>query len=266
MRAAILVPVNIRVAFLLACGLAHAQTTDNPKAREPQVAAAGYAVFRIYCSPCHGIHAHGGRGPDLTRGIYHSGEKDSDLFRTISNGLPGTEMTSFASDISDDDIWRIVAYIRSVASHDATPVSGDRANGEKLFWAKGGCGACHVVNGRGGRMGPELTRIGFQRSLEYLRDAILDPGKEILPGWAAITVTKLDGTKLTGVERGFDNFSAQLVDTAGNYYSFFRTDVASIERENRSLMPADYGQRLLPAEVDDLIAYLAGLRGTEGSR
>ena len=266
LQAAILVPVNIRVAFLLACGLSHAQTTDNPMAREPQVAAAGYAVFRIYCAPCHGIHAHGGRGPDLTRGIYHSGEKDADLFRTVSTGLPGTEMTSFASDISDDDIWRIVAYIRSVASHDATPVSGNRANGEKLFRAKGGCGACHVVDGRGGRMGPELTRIGYQRSLEYLRDAILDPSKEILPGWAAITVTKLDGTKLTGVERGFDNFSAQLVDTAGNYYSFFRADVASIERENRSLMPADYGQRLAPAEIDDLVAYLASLRGTEGSR
>lgn len=235
-------------------------------AHEPDVATAGYTVFRVYCTPCHGVHARGGLGPDLTRGIYHSGEKDADLFRTVSNGVPGTEMTGFASDITDDDIWRIVAYIRSVATHKTIPASGNRANGEKLFWAKGGCGSCHLVNGRGGRMAPELTRVGSQRSLEYLREAVLDPNKEILPGWAAITVTRLDGTRLTGVERGFDDFSAQLIDTAGNYYSFLRADVASIRREEHSLMPADYGQRLTPADIDDLLSYLVGLRGTEGSR
>ena len=114
-------------------------------------------------------------------------------------------------------------------------------------------------------MGPELTRIGRQRNLEYLRDAVLAPSKEILPGWKAITVTKFDSTKLTGIERGLDNFSVQFMDMEGNYYSFLRTDVAAIKREDRSLMPADYGQRLRPAEIDDLIAYLAGLRGTEAS-
>ena len=259
-------PVNLRVAFLLACGVARAQTADNPLAHDPQVVTAGYAVFRIYCSPCHGIHARGGRGPDLTRGLYRSGEKDSDLFRTIADGIAGTEMVGFGSDMGDTDIWRVVAYVRSVANHEAAAVPGSGVNGEKLFWAKGGCGACHTVHGRGGRMGPDLTRIGRQRSLEYLRDAVLDPSKEILPGWTAITVTKLDGTKLNGVERGLDNFSVQLMDMEGNYYSYLRTDVAAIKREDRSLMPADYGRRFKPAEIDDLIAYLAGLRGTEAVR
>ena len=226
---------------------------------------AGNSVFRVYCTPCHGVHAQGGRGPDLTRGIYHAGEKDADLFRTISNGIPGTEMGGFGGDIIDDDIWRIVAYIRSVASHDPKAAPGDRANGEKLFWAKGGCGACHVVEGRGGRMGPELTRIGWQRSVEYLRDAVLDPSKEILPGWATITVIKRDGAKVTGVERGFDNFSAQLMDIQGNYYSFVKSDVASIKLERVSLMPADYGSRLKPAEIDDLVGYMVSLRGVEAS-
>jgi len=242
-----------------------AQTAGNPQAGDPTAVTAGYSVFRVYCTPCHGVHAKGGRGPDLTRGIYHTGEKDSDLFRTISNGIPGTDMSGFSGDIGDDDIWRIVLYIRSVATHNAARIPGERANGEKLFWAKGGCGACHLVQGRGGRMGPELTRIGWQRSLEYLRDAILDPGKDILPGWATITVIKLDGAKVTGVERGYDNFSAQLMDIEGNYYSFLRTEVASIQREDRSLMPAGYGQRLKPAEIDDLLAYLVSLRGTEAA-
>ncbi len=249
--------------ILLAYGTICAQTPDNAFPHNAETITAGYTVFRVYCSPCHGTHAKGGRGPDLTRGIYQSGEKDSDLFRTIATGIPGTDMTGFSSDINDDDIRRIVVYIRSVSTHNPTTVPGDRANGENIFWAKGGCGACHVVEGRGGHMGPELTRIGVQRTLEFLREALLDPSKEILPGWATITVTRRDGTKLTGVERGFDNFSAQLMDVAGNYYSFFRSDVASIEREERSLMPDDYGRRLKPAEVDDLLAFLVSLRGAE---
>jgi putative heme-binding domain-containing protein len=199
-------------------------------------------------------------------GIYSSGDKDSDLFRTISDGISGTEMVGFGGDISEEDIWRIVSFLRSIARHEATGVPGDRANGERLFWAKGGCGACHMVRGRGGRMGPELSQIGERRSVEYLRDAILLPSKEIVPGWATIVVVKLDGTKVTGVERGFDNFSAQLMDAAGNYYSFARNDVTSITREPRSLMPDDYGHSLTPAEIGDLLAYLVSLRHTEASR
>jgi len=223
-------------------------------------------VFRPFCTPCHGIRGQGGRGPDLTLGIYTSGEKDSDLFRAISNGIPGTEMAGFGGDITEENIWRIVAYLRAIARHDATGVPGDRANGERLFWAKGGCGACHVVSRRGGRLGPELTRIGERRSLEYLRNAILTPSKEIVPGWGTIVIVKNDGTKVTGVERGFDNFSAQLIDAAGNYYSFSRNEVASIQRDPRSLMPEDYGRSLTSSEIDDLLAYLVSLRGGEASR
>jgi cytochrome c oxidase cbb3-type subunit 3 len=238
----------------------------NPFAGDPDAAKAGSSVFRPFCTPCHGIRGLGGRGPDLTIGIYTSGDKDTDLFRTISDGIPGTEMAGFGGDITEDDIWRIVAYLRAIARHDATSIAGDSANGERLFWAKGGCGSCHLVRGRGGRLGPELTGIGRRRSLEYLRDAILAPSKEIVPGWGTIVVVKNDGTKMTGVERGFDNFSAQLMDAAGNYYSFSRSEVASIQRDARSLMPEDYGRLLTPAEIDDLLAYLVSLRSTEASR
>ncbi len=255
--------MNLRLAIVLLCGAACAQTPDNPFAGEPNAVAAGYSVFRPYCGPCHGIHAEGGRGPDLTRRVFRSGDKDSNLFHAIADGLRGTGMKGFGGEISDDDIWRIVVYLRSITSYDKTAVPGDRANGEKIFWAKGACGSCHLVAGRGGRLGPELTRIGSARSLQYLRDAVLDPDQDILPGWATITVTKLDGTKLTGVERGFDNFSVQLMDMAGNYYSFLRAGVASVTRENRSLMPADYGRRLKPGEVDDVIAYLVALHDAE---
>jgi len=257
--------VNHSIAILLLVPVAAwAQTANNPP--DPEAAAGGGAAFRPYCTPCHGVRGEGGRGPDLTRGVYSAGDKDADLFRTIANGVPGTEMPGFAADLRDEDIRHIVAFIRSIARHDVAGIPGDKAKGEKLFWDKGGCGACHVVRGRGGRMGPELTRIGPQRSLQYLRDAVLAPSKDILPGYATITVIRRDGTKLVGVERGFDNFSAQLMDVAGNYYSFLKSDVQSATRGTRSIMPDQYDRLFTPAEIDDLLAYLVSLRGAEAAR
>jgi putative heme-binding domain-containing protein len=254
------------VILALASLVAYAQNTDNPLAGDPKSADGGGAVFRPYCVPCHGVYGKGGRGPDLTLGLYAAGEKDSDLFRVIANGVPGTEMAGFGSDIREEDIWRVVSYIRSIARRDAAGVAGDRPNGEKLFWGKGGCGACHAVGRRGGHMGPDLTRVGELRSRAYLRESVLEPSKDISPGYAAITVVKRDGTKLTGVERGFDDFSAQLIDASGNYYSILRSDVRSATRELRSLMPDNYSRLFNSVEVDDLLAYLVSLRHVEATR
>ena len=77
--------------FVLLTGLAPAQTApQNPFRNDPQAVEAGRGAFRIYCTPCHGIRAEGGRGPDLTRGVYSAGETDAALFDVISNGVPGT--------------------------------------------------------------------------------------------------------------------------------------------------------------------------------
>jgi putative heme-binding domain-containing protein len=183
----------------------------------------------------------------------------------IANGVPGTEMAGFAGDIKEEDIWRIVAFVRSLARHDVPALPGDRAAGEKLFWGKGACGGCHAVNGKGGRLGPELSRIGRERSLAFLRESVLTPNSDLRPEYATITAVKRDGTKIVGVG-SLDNFTVQITDVAGNYYSFSRSDLASCTRELKSLMPDNYSRSLKPAEIDDLIAYLVNLRGAEATR
>src|SRR5438093_6970812 len=144
---------SISFLFVLFGGLALAQREpENPFKNDPQAVEAGRGAFRIYCSPCHGIRAEGGRGPDLTRGVYSEGDRDADLFAVISSGVPGTEMPSFSLGLGDENTWRVISYIRSVTRHDAEKATGDAASGEKLFWGKGGCGGCHRVGARGGRM------------------------------------------------------------------------------------------------------------------
>jgi putative heme-binding domain-containing protein len=245
---------------LILATLCRAQTT-NPFASDPQAAETGRWNFRILCSPCHGIHAEGGRGPDLTLGTYSSGDSDADLFRVISRGVPGSEMAGYGGRVEDQGIWRLVSYIRSVARHNTAPVAGDRAAGEKVFWGKGNCGGCHRVGSRGGGAGPDLSQTGRRRSVAYLRASLLTPDSDVTPGYNTITVVKRDGKKIVGVEKGYDNFSAQLIDLSGRYYSFLREDVTSMTREAKSLMPSTYGQLLSENEVKDLIAYLSSLRG-----
>src|SRR5947209_3395914 len=135
-----------RALFLLPLiAVTTAAQPANPFAGDAQAAGVGKGMFRIYCAPCHGIRGQGGRGPDLTRGVYNS-EHDAHLFHPIPGGVAGTEMESYAGVLSDDNIWRVVAYIRSLGgAATAAPATGDAARGGELFWGKGRCGNCHMV-------------------------------------------------------------------------------------------------------------------------
>jgi len=254
----------LSVACLVQQSLAqeNAASQKNPFAGDANAVESGRLLFRMSCAGCHGLHATGGRGgPDLTRGTYSTGDADKDLYSVISNGVPGTEMPSFREPLDDPNIWRLVTYVRSLSHAGATPIKGDRVAGEKLFWSKGSCGQCHRVGIRGVAIGPDLTRVGKQRSLAYLRESIVSPDADLTPGFATVVVVTRDGTKITGVEKGYDNFSARLIDLSGRYYSFLKDNVRSMEIEYRSLMPSNYGRMFNPRELDDLLAYLASLGG-----
>ena len=249
--------VTLRLFLLLIPLPAMAQ---NPYAADPKAPEAGRGIFRIYCAPCHGLKADGGRGPDLTLGTYTAGDTDEELHRVIARGVAGSEMPDFNERLGGDNIWKVVSYIRSAAKKDAARPTGNIASGEKLFWGKGACGQCHRAGTRGGHVGPELTTAGRKRSLAYLRESITEPNKDITPGYYTIVVETRDGQQITGVQRGFDNFSAQLMDAKETYYSFWKSDVKSMKREFRSLMPS-YAKAFSPSELEDVVAYLYSLRG-----
>ena len=230
------------------------------RAKGQSNAAVGAGAFRIYCANCHGMKAQGGRsGPDLSQLT----AEDEVISLTISAGVSGTEMPAFGENLTPETIRMIVAFLRSAARPNDEKAAGDSSNGEKVFWGKGGCGQCHAVGSRGGRIGPDLSRIGRQRSPAHLKQSILDPDEDPPRGYETVTLVKRDGTRISGVEKGFDNFGVRLVDSAQRFYSFDLAELASVERNSHSLMPGDYGKRLTPAEIDDLTAYLSTLRTQE---
>ena len=248
------------ISLLIACSPCWAQ---NPFAKDPTSAEGGRGIFRIYCAPCHGLKADGGRGPDLTLGVFTAGEADQDLFRVIMNGVPGSEMPSYSENMGVDNSWRLVSYIRSLARREQNAQSGNPSNGSNLYWGKAGCGGCHQVGNQGGTMGPDLTLAGRRRSATYLRDSIVEVNKDLTPGFLTIIVETKDGRKITGTQRGYDTFSAQLVNSKGEYFSFYKDQVKSMKREARSLMPETYSTLLTPDEIGDLVAYMVSLRGAQ---
>lgn len=223
-------------------------------------AELGKATFRIYCSPCHGRNAEGGRGPDLTAGSFAVGDRDEDLFRVIENGIPGSEMRGYKVNIASDNISRLVAYIRSRAQAEPQAAAGDSALGEKVFWGKGACGGCHRAGTRGGNFGPDLSRIGRMRSAAHLKESILDPDASQPPGYEAIAVVTKDGKKISGRSGGLDTFSARVIEADGKYHSFLLDEVKSASNRQGSLMPS-YRKRLADEEVDGLVAYMRTLKG-----
>lgn len=236
------------------------QEGKNPFGGSAEDIDAGRATFRIYCSPCHGIGAEGATGPDLTRGVYEGGDGDADLFDAITDGLAGTEMTGFGGRMNDNTIWRLVAYVRSVARKETAGVRGDASRGRKIYQGRGGCAGCHRINGKGGRLGPDLSRVGRTLSLARLRESVLAPGEHITKGFDKVTVVTTAGRTIQGRQINIDNFSAQFMDSQEQIHSYLREEVRSIESKRDSLMPS-YADALSALEIDDLVAYLVSLRG-----
>jgi len=225
----------------------------------PSDVELGKQYFQARCGLCHGKEGEGGRGVNLTTGQYRWGGSDRELFLTIRNGIPGSDMPP--SRFSEAETWRIVAAVKRLGRAGAQEkASGDAAAGKVVYDTKGGCVACHLVNGQGGSLGPELTRIGLQRSLKYLRESLVNPAADLPAAYRGVTVVTASGEQVTGVRLNEDDYSIQIRDLRDNPRSILKTNVKEIRRDRPSLMPS-YGSILTPSEIENLVAYLSSLRG-----
>jgi cytochrome c oxidase cbb3-type subunit III len=234
----------------------------NPREGDAAAIRAGTALFQTRCASCHGIDARGVVGPDLTT-LWASGATDERLFQTIRRGVPGTDMPS--SSATDPELWAMLAYVRSLGKE--APVEdqrGNAENGERLFWAS--CGGCHRVNGRGGHLGPDLSRIGASRARATLMREIRDASASIAEGYRPVTVVLGNGQRIRGAKKSEDAFSILIMDAHERLQGYLKADLREVVNESRSLMP-DFGvDRLSDRDLDDLLRFLGNLRGSEVDR
>jgi len=271
-RSAIAARIIVLLLFYATALTLQAQE-KNPYAGDAKVAKLGEYQFRSNCAFCHGLGARGGgRGPDLTRAQKHHGNTDAELFHNIHDGIPGTAMPAATNGgigvgMSDGEIWQVITYLRGVEKKASAAETGDTAHGKELFYGAAGCVTCHMVNGKGGRLGPDLSSTGASRSVEYLTESLRNPSKRLAQGiseplkdfsqeYETVTVVTSDGTKLQGVVLNEDSFTVQMLDTREQLHAFEKAKLRSYEKTRESLMPA-YDTKTLPEkDLKDLIAFL----------
>ena len=239
-------------------------TAQNPPAGNPLTGNAdairfGTGLYRARCADCHGMDARGVRAPDLTQ-VWASGRTDDGLFKTLRNGVPGTEMPSVGVRTTDNEVWQILAYLRTLAASAPTdPPKGNAERGQQLFQAN--CRNCHRVNGNGGRLGPDLSRVGVSRTRDMIVKQIRGATEDFRAGYEPVTVTGSDGQAIHGVKKNEDNFSVQIMDTRERIQGYQKDKMKSVTDDTKSAMPVYGTDRLSENDLDDIIRYLQTLRG-----
>jgi putative heme-binding domain-containing protein len=230
----------------------------NPLEGNADAVRGGMGLFRARCADCHGMDARGVRAPDITQ-VWASGRTDAGLFKTIKEGVAGTEMPANPR-VSDGEAWQILAYLRTLAAPaPADPPRGDAMNGERIFRAN--CSGCHRVNGAGGRLGPDLSRIGIARSREAVLLRIRRGTEGFIPGFEPVTLTPRSGPAIQGVKKNEDLFSIQIMDTRERIQGYEKDKMKSVNNETKPVMPVYGPDRLSDSDLDDLLRYLQTLRG-----
>jgi cytochrome c oxidase cbb3-type subunit III len=236
-----------------------APAEKNPLEADKEAIQAGMGQFRVRCADCHGMDATGVRGPDITQ-VWASGRSDGGLFLTLRNGVANTEMPSVGVRTPDHEIWQILAYLRTLAAPAPTdPPRGNAENGERLFRAQ--CASCHRVNNRGGRLGPDLSRIGNARSREVMVRRIRGAIEENAAGYAPVTLTTPSGQQVQAVKKNEDLFSVQVMDSRERIQGYVRSDLKEVKDETKSAMPPFGADRLSESQLDDVVRYLMTLKG-----
>ena len=246
-------------AYVSAQGAGTARGSTRTAVAASADVAAGKLVFDAQCAWCHGAGGEGGTGPNLHGRLRHATDYKS-IVAIVTSGIPGTEMPSFRSPLTERTIRQAAAYVQSLGRVKAAPVAGNAQHGASVYESSG-CASCHAVNGRGGIVGPELTAIGALRGRSYLRDALVRPAASHPPGYVVVRAVTKDGREIRGNRLNEDVFWIQLRDAGGALHVLQKSDLATVERQlDASLMPS-YASRLSGVDLDDLLAYLSSLRG-----
>ena len=244
------------LAWAALAAQAQADHPKNPLGTGPDVVVAGRILFNRTCTECHGVDgAEGERAPALVGDRRFFRLSEDAIFETVKKGIPGTAMPALG--LPDDDIWRIVVFIRAMrASASDAAVPGDTKQGLVVFSGKGECLKCHTLQGHGGTIGPDLSNIGAQITLQHLREA-LSQERPIPPGYNPVKVVTRSGETVEGIAKNEDGFSIQVLDYHDKLHLYDKSELREVVHGTTSLMPHNYDKVLTPGEYQDLVAMLA---------
>ena len=251
------------------------------KLKDPKSIAEGAILFAPICGTgyCHGTGGSGGGAPRI-RG---KGLDANDLFRAISNGVGGTPMPAFKSTYSEEQIWKLVAFVMSPPGAEGnitnppapstpssipspaavvnSPIVGDGQAGKNIFFDSAqpkSCQSCHSFDGVGASIGPDLSAVATRTPRELFFGIVL-PRDKVEPRYLSTRLTLADGDKLIGLVKQDREDAIELYDLT-ELPAVLRTvqkkNIVKRESLNESPMPRDYSSLYTMKQLLDLVTYL----------
>jgi alcohol dehydrogenase (cytochrome c) len=235
---------------------------DAQSAISPDSVAAGAKRFQIRCASCHGADGNGGeRAGGIGHGDRSRLQSDNDVRKLIRNGIPDAGMPAFP--LADSELDLLTAFVRSrVAPVSEIAVTGNAKAGEELFFGGGQCGGCHMIRGRGGVTGPDLTGAMRRLTLGELDSSLHDPDARRTAGYMVVNARLRSGGNVRGFLRNESGSDLQIQGFDQRLHLLLLSEVASLEREPHSYMPKFDGT---DAATADLIAFLSSDAGFGGA-
>lgn len=142
------------------------------------------------------------------------------------------------------------------------PIEVDPKEGEKIFFdvtRDVACSKCHVINGKGAKVGPELTGIGAVQTPQYLIESILKPSAVIVKGYETMYLMTNDGMAYNGllVSQNEDEV-VLMVDEEGKMeeYVFYPDEIAQMQKQDVSIMPGNFSEMLTTKEFYGIVSFL----------
>ncbi len=174
------------------------------------------------------------------------------LKRVVGNGF--VEIWGPIDEITGDIQGKLNKYQRLLS--DEAIAKANTANGELLF--EGTCAACHILHGKGGLIGPDLT--GSNRTnTAYLLSNILNPNGDIQDDYKTVVITTNDGRTYSGTIVSENERNVTLRVVGQDPIAISTSKIQNMEHTSKSMMPEGLLNTLTDAEVLDLIAYLKAL-------
>jgi putative heme-binding domain-containing protein len=138
---------------------------------------------------------------------------------------------------------------------------GKAQSGRQIFFSrKAACSACHRVGSDGGKIGPDLSKVGERRTPRDLLEAIVLPSNSIARGFESHAIRTQDGQTLTGlvVRETAESLFLRTLDQ--RELRVKRSDIDQLQSSPTSIMPAGLDAALSRQELADLVAYLQSLK------
>ncbi len=152
-----------------------------------------------------------------------------------------------------------VAHTLSTLMSELPP--GDMVRGMRIFHGeKSACGKCHRFGYVGGRIGPELTRIGRTRSRSNLLEAIVYPSAHLAQGYRSVRILTVDGAVFNGLVQSETSEELELATGIDGSIKIRKDQIEIRQDSDTSIMPAGLDGSMTKQELADVLELLSEFR------